>query len=124
MNTNRASTGLENGEVVVETRRVPEKARILRGPWSAPPAGLPASESVVSADGQSRMSLGFVVRQCAIEIGHAPTPRELADWANHQLDGRGEYRLFGRAISSAEAAVILRHPGREVTVRPERIRRS
>jgi hypothetical protein len=72
---------------------------------------------------QARMSLGFVVRRCAIEIGHDPTPLELAEWANHQSDQRGEYCLFGRTISSAEAEVILRHPGREVTVRPERMRR-
>jgi hypothetical protein len=69
------------------------------------------------------MSLGFVVRQCAIELGHAPSARELADWANHQWDDRGEYCLFGRTITSAEAEVILRHPGREVSVRAERLRR-
>jgi hypothetical protein len=115
---------LENGAGVVDTRRVPEKARILKGPWSDPPPRLATTASELSSDRQARMSLGFVVRQCAIELGHMPTARELAQWANHQLDHRGEYRLFGRTISSAEAEVILRHPGREVTVRPERMRRS
>ncbi|TMB21371.1 MAG: hypothetical protein E6J59_06035 [Deltaproteobacteria bacterium] len=65
-----------------------------------------------------RIMLGFVVRQCAVALGHAPTPEELACWANEQRDARGRYRIFGRAISADEAGVILRHPGRLVTVRP------
>ena len=68
------------------------------------------------------MSLGFVVSECERILGHPPTPRELADWANGHEDARGEYRLFGREISEKEAAVILKHPAREVTVRPERRR--
>jgi hypothetical protein len=65
-----------------------------------------------------RMMLGFVVRQCAVALGHAPTAAELADWANEQRDERGRYRIFGRAITTDEASVILKHPGRLVTVRP------
>ena len=65
-----------------------------------------------------RIMLGFVVRQCAVALGHPPTPEELACWANEQRDARGRYRIFGRAISTDEARVILRHPGRLVTVRP------
>jgi hypothetical protein len=65
-----------------------------------------------------RIMLGFVVRQCAVALGHAPTADELAAWANDQRDARGRYRIFGRAITSDEARVILRHPGRLVTVRP------
>jgi len=65
-----------------------------------------------------RIMLGFVVRRCAVALGHPPTPQELADWANNQRDTRGGYRIFGRAISTEEARVILRHPGRLVTVRP------
>jgi hypothetical protein len=61
--------------------------------------------------------LGFVVRECSVALGHPPSPRELADWANHQADDRGEFCLFGRAITESEAAVILKHPAREVTVR-------
>mgnify|MGYP001283769719 CR=1 FL=1 len=64
-----------------------------------------------------KMMLGFVVRQCAVALGHAPTPEELAEWANNQGEGRGRYCLFGRPITVAEARVILRHPGRPVTVR-------
>jgi len=67
---------------------------------------------------QVRIMLGFVVRQCAVALGHAPTPEELAEWANNQLDERGRFRIFGRAIDVAEAGVILKHPGRLVTVRP------
>jgi hypothetical protein len=66
----------------------------------------------------ARIMLGFVVRQCAVALGHAPTPEELARWANEQRDARGRYRIFGREISTDEACVILRHPGRLVTVRP------
>jgi hypothetical protein len=65
-----------------------------------------------------RIMLGFVVRQCAVALGHPPTPAEFASWANDQRDARGRYRIFGRSISEDEARVILRHPGRLVTVRP------
>lgn len=65
-----------------------------------------------------RIMLGFVVRQCAVALGHAPTAAELAEWANDQRDARGRYRIFGRAITVDEARVMLRHPGRLVTVRP------
>ena len=65
-----------------------------------------------------KIMLGFVVRQCAVALGRAPTPAELAEWANDQRDARGRYRMFGRAITVDEARVILRHPGRVVTVRP------
>ena len=66
------------------------------------------------------MVLGLVIRECAVLLGHEPSPRELADWANHQRDDRGEFHLFGREISEVEAAAILRSPEREVTGRPER----
>jgi hypothetical protein len=69
---------------------------------------------------QPKMMLGFVVRQCAVVLGHAPTPEELAEWANNQGAGRARYCLFGRPITVAEARVILRHPGRPVTVRSAR----
>lgn len=62
--------------------------------------------------------LGFVVRQCAVHLGHAPTAAELVEWANNQWDGRTRYKIFGRAIGLDEAHVILRNPGRMVTVRP------
>jgi hypothetical protein len=65
-----------------------------------------------------RIMLGFVVRQCAVALGHAPSPDELAEWANGQRDERGRYCIFGRAISVDEANVILRNPSRLVTVRP------
>lgn len=65
-----------------------------------------------------KIMLGFVVRQCAVALGHAPSPDELVDWANNQRDARGRYRIFGRAITVDDARVILKHPGRVVTVRP------
>jgi hypothetical protein len=67
---------------------------------------------------QVRIMLGFVVRQCAVALGHAPTAEELAEWANNQRDERGGYRIFGRPIDAAEARIILKHPGRLVSVRP------
>jgi hypothetical protein len=65
-----------------------------------------------------KVMLGFVVRQCAVALGHAPTPTELAEWANNQRDRQGRYRIFGRPITIDDARIILRHPGRLVTVRP------
>jgi hypothetical protein len=65
-----------------------------------------------------RIMLGFVVRQCAVALGRRPTAEELAEWANDQRDANGRYRIFGRAISVDEARVLLKHPGRLVTVRP------
>jgi hypothetical protein len=65
-----------------------------------------------------RIMLGFVVRQCAVALGRRPTAEELAEWANDQRDAHGRYRIFGRAISVDEARVLLKHPGRLVTVRP------
>jgi hypothetical protein len=65
-----------------------------------------------------KIMLGFVVRQCAVALGRAPSAAEFADWANDQRDSRGRYRIFGRPITADEARVILRHPGRVVTVRP------
>src|SRR5262249_52043828 len=64
-----------------------------------------------------RIMLGFVVRQCARRLGHAPQPEELAEGANNQQDERGCYRIFGRAISPEEARISLRQPERLVTVR-------
>ncbi len=65
-----------------------------------------------------RIMLGFVVRQCAVALGHAPSAEELTRWANDQRDERGLYCIFGRAITVDEARVVLRHPSRLVTVRP------
>lgn len=111
-----------------------EGAKILRGPWRvldrAPAADAgPSDERAASAPaeaidalGPGRMHLGFVVRECTVALGRAPSPAELADWANHQCDERGEFCLFGRKITTDEARVILAHPGRAVSVRPERAR--
>jgi len=108
------------------------KAEVIRGPWPAlradgdprvpaAPAAPPATEAA-DPIAAGKMMLGFVVRECTIALGHAPSPAELATWANHQQDDRGEFCLFGRAITPAEAAVILKHPGRPVSVRHERMR--
>jgi len=63
------------------------------------------------------MMLGFVVRRCAVAVGHEPSPEEFATWANMQQEGDRTFCLFGRAISVAEARLILRHRGRPVTAR-------
>jgi hypothetical protein len=64
-----------------------------------------------------QIMLGFVVRQCAIALGHAPSAAELVEWANNQGTPTRRYCLFGRPIALEDARVILRHPGRPVTVR-------
>lgn len=66
----------------------------------------------------AKMMLGFVVRQCAVELGHAPDAAELAEWANNRRGAGGPYRVFGRAISIEEARLILGHPERLVTSTP------
>jgi hypothetical protein len=111
---------------------VSDKAEVIRGPWPAlradgdprvpGAAPQPAARETADAIAAGKMMLGFVVRECTIALGHAPSPAELADWANHQQDDRGEFCLFGRAITAAEASVILKHPGRPVSVRAERMR--
>lgn len=101
-----------------------ERAEIVQGPWGH--AGKTAEQTEKPSrpaprpGAPEKIVLGMVVRECAVELGHDPSPRELADWANHQRDSRGEYCLFGREVTPAEAAVILKHPDREVTVRPAR----
>jgi hypothetical protein len=64
-----------------------------------------------------KMMLGFVVRRCAVAVGHDPSAEEFAAWANAQQDGDRSFCLFGRPISVHEARLILRHPGRPVTAR-------
>ncbi|MBI4527785.1 MAG: hypothetical protein HY695_28645 [Deltaproteobacteria bacterium] len=65
----------------------------------------------------TKVMLGFIVRRCAKELGHQPTPEEFADWANNQEENGTRYRLFGQEISPSSAAIMLRHLGRLVTVR-------
>lgn len=72
----------------------------------------------MSAPTPNKMMLGFVVRQCAVELGHSPDAAELAEWANNRPGAKGPYRVFGRSISIEEARVILRHPARPVTANP------
>ena len=68
-----------------------------------------------------KIMLGFIMRRCAMELGHIPTPDEFADWANSQEKNGKRYSLFGRPISPATAELMLRHPGRPVTVRLQSI---
>jgi hypothetical protein len=65
-----------------------------------------------------KMMLGFIVRRCAADIGHPPTPDEFAAWANGENQNGEGYCLFGKPISSAIAQLMFRQPGRLVTVRP------
>ena len=62
-----------------------------------------------------KMMLGFVVRRCAVAVGHDPSPEEFAAWANRHQDGDRVFHLFGRPITVDEARTILRHPARPVT---------
>lgn len=71
-----------------------------------------------SDNGKGRkVMLGFVVRRCAKELGHHPTPDEFALWANNQRRDGERYHIFGQAISAEAAKVMLRSLDRLVTVR-------
>ena len=77
---------------------------------------LPSSNN----NGESKMMLGFIVRRCAADLGHNPSPDEFATWAN----GNGSRLcLFGKEISSAAAKVMFSQPGRLVTVSPDGLAR-
>lgn len=65
-----------------------------------------------------KISIGFVVRRCILELGRPPSPREFSEWAN--TAGEEGMAIFGRRISRQEAEVILRHQGRPVTARSAR----
>lgn len=97
-----------------------ERAQVVQGPWGAPKRPAPDENDAPKPATPGKLVLGMVVRECAVQLGHDPSARELARWANHQRDSRGDFCLFGREISDAEAAVILKNPDREVTVRPAR----
>jgi hypothetical protein len=66
-----------------------------------------------------KMMLGFIVRRCAADLGHQPTPHEFAAWANEQGHNGRRYCLFGKPISPSVAKIMFSQPGRMVTVRPE-----
>ncbi|MFN2375771.1 MAG: hypothetical protein ABR538_04490 [Candidatus Binatia bacterium] len=74
--------------------------------------------AAMAGDKLPKISLGFVVRRCTMELGHPPTPRELSRWAD--TAGEQGMAIFGRSINEKEAEVILRHLGRPVTARSAR----
>jgi len=74
-------------------------------------------------NGEAKMMLGFIVRRCAAELGHAPSPDEFAAWANRQKQNGRSYCLFGKEISPSVAKVMFSQPGRMVTVSPEGLAR-
>ena len=74
------------------------------------------SPGVDNGKGQKVM-LGFVVRRCAKDLGHTPTPDEFATWANSQSLKGEHYNIFGQAISTDAAKIMLRNLDRLVTVR-------
>ena len=78
---------------------------------------MPIAHKVNSDDG--KMMLGFIVRRCAADIGHKPSPGEFAEWANGQGRNGKRFCLFGKEISASTARVMFSQPGRLVTVSPE-----
>lgn len=64
-----------------------------------------------------KMMVGFVVRRCAVALGHDPTPEEFARWANEYREGERVVCIFGRPITVAEARLILGHRARPVSAR-------
>jgi hypothetical protein len=74
-------------------------------------------------NGEAKMMLGFIVRRCAADLGHTPSPDEFAAWANRQKQNGKSYCLFGKEISPSVAKVMFSQPGRMVTVSPEGLAR-
>jgi len=74
-------------------------------------------------NGEAKMMLGFIVRRCAAELGHTPSPDDFAAWANRQKQNGKSYCLFGKEISPSVAKVMFSQPGRMVTVSPEGLAR-
>jgi hypothetical protein len=74
-------------------------------------------------NGEAKMMLGFIVRRCAADLGHNPTPDEFATWANGNDRKDNRLCLFGKEISSSAARVMFSQPGRLVTVSPEGLAR-
>ena len=72
---------------------------------------------------ESKMMLGFIVRRCAADIGHRPSPAEFAHWANSQHENGKRFCLFGKEISPSIAKVMFSQPGRLVTVSAEGLAR-
>ena len=77
----------------------------------------------IGKNGEAKMMLGFIVRRCAAELGHTPTPDEFAAWPNRQRQNGRSYCLFGKEISPWVAKVMFSQPGRMVTVSPEGLAR-
>jgi hypothetical protein len=68
---------------------------------------------------EAKMMLGFIVRRCAADLGHTPSPVEFAKWANGENSKGSRFCLFGKEISPTAAKVMFSQPGRLVTVSPE-----
>jgi hypothetical protein len=76
--------------------------------------GIPQSKS-----DEAKMMLGFIVRRCATDIGHPPSPDEFAKWANGDSPKGNRICLFGKEISPTAAKVMFGQPGRLVKVSPD-----
>ena len=76
-------------------------------------------EARATKNAESKMMLGFIVRRCAADIGHTPTPDEFAKWANGFHHHGKRLCLFGKEISASHAKVMFTQPGRLVSVSPE-----
>ncbi|HVO96067.1 MAG TPA: hypothetical protein VMT22_24645 [Terriglobales bacterium] len=79
------------------------------------------ANNIKSSD--AKVMLGFIVRRCATDIGHTPSPNEFAEWANGQNFGGKRFCLFGKEISPNAAKLMFSQPGRLVTVSPQGLAR-
>jgi hypothetical protein len=77
------------------------------------------AEALNRKSDEPKMMLGFIVRLCAAELGHNPTPDEFAAWANGTGRKGSWLCLFGKEISPSAAQLMFSQPGRMVTVSPE-----
>jgi hypothetical protein len=85
---------------------------------------LEVMSSALGPKPSAKMMLGFIVRRCAADLGHTPTPDEFAAWANGEHQNGKGYCLFGKPISPTIAQIMFRQPGRLVTVRPGGLTRN
>lgn len=81
------------------------------------------ADTTTNISDRNKMMLGFIVRRCAADIGHTPSPAEFASWANGQAQNGKRLCLFGKEISPSIAKVMFSQPGRLVTVSAEGLTR-
>ena len=58
----------------------------------------------------SKMMLGFIVRRCAADMGHTPSPGEFAEWANGQGHNGRRFCLSAKKFPPQPQKLCLANP--------------